>query len=48
MSWKNRTDIGVDVDADFRGGIGVVTFNHSDVDLFIKETDHVAQLIIDN
>ena len=48
MSWKNRTDIGADVvDADYRGEIGVVTFNHSDVDLFIKETDHVAQLIIE-
>ena len=48
MSWKNRTDIGAGViDADYRGEIGVVTFNYSDVDLFIKETDHVAQLIIE-
>ena len=49
MSWKNRTDIGAGViDADYRGEIGVVTFNHSDVDLCIKETDHVTQLIIEN
>ena len=48
MSWKNNTDIGAGViDADYRGEIGVVTFSHSDVDLFIKETDHVAQLIIE-
>ena len=44
MSWKNCTDIGAGViDADYRGEIGVVTFNHSDVDLFIKEKDRVAQ-----
>ena len=44
MSWKNCTDIGAGViDADYRGEIGVVMFNHSDVDLFIKEKDRVAQ-----
>ena len=49
MSWKNRTDIGAGViDSDYREEIVVVTFNHSDVDLCIKETDYVAQLIIEN
>ena len=44
MSWKNCTDIGAGViDADYRGEIGVVMFNHSNVDLFIKEKDLVAQ-----
>ena len=48
MSWKNHTDIGDGViDADYRGEIGIVMFNHSDVDLFIKEKDRVAQLIIE-
>ena len=48
MSWKKHTDIGAGViDADYRGTIGVVMFNHSSIDLNIEKGDRVAQLIIE-
>ena len=48
MSWKNHTDIGAGViDSDYRGNIGVVMFNHSNVKLNIKRGDRVAQLILE-
>ena len=35
------------IDADYRGPLGVVLFNHSDVDFLIERGDRVAQLIIE-
>lgn len=35
------------IDADYRGSVGVILFNHSDVDFEIKEGDRIAQLIIE-
>jgi dUTP pyrophosphatase len=48
MAWKKHTDIGAGViDADYRGPIGVVMFNHADEDLQIETGDRVAQLVIE-
>ena len=48
MSWKKHTDIGAGViDADYRGTIGFVMFNHSSVDINIEKGDRIAQLIIE-
>jgi dUTP pyrophosphatase len=34
LAWKNHIDVGAGVvDADYRGNVGVVLFNHSDTDL---------------
>ena len=47
MAMKH-TDIGAGViDSDYRGEIGIVLFNHSDIDLCIKVHDRVAQLILE-
>ena len=34
------------IDADYRGPVGVILFNHSDVDIEVKVGDRIAQLII--
>jgi dUTP pyrophosphatase len=48
LAWKNFIDIGAGViDEDFRGNVGVILFNHSDVDFHIKAGDRVAQLILE-
>lgn len=48
MAWKKHTDIGAGViDADYRGPVGVVMFNHSYEDLQIEVGDRVAQLVIE-
>ena len=48
MAWKKHTDIGAGViDADYRGPVGVVMFNHSEEDLKIEVADRVAQLVIE-
>ena len=48
FSWKKHTDIGAGViDADYRGNVGVVIFNHSDEDISVSQGDRVAQLIIE-
>ena len=48
IAWKKHTDIGAGViDADYRGPVGVVMFNHSDEDLQIEVGDRVAQLVIE-
>nr|GME21231.1 deoxyuridine 5'-triphosphate nucleotidohydrolase [Ipomoea batatas] len=36
------------IDADYRGAVGVILFNHSDVDFEVKVGDRIAQLIIQN
>nr|CAD1828166.1 unnamed protein product [Ananas comosus var. bracteatus] len=35
------------VDADYRGPVGVLLFNHSDLDFQVKAGDRIAQLIIE-
>ncbi|CAA0813331.1 Deoxyuridine 5-triphosphate nucleotidohydrolase [Striga hermonthica] len=47
LAWKHSIDVGAGViDADYRGPVGVVLFNHSDVDFEVKPGDRIAQLII--
>ncbi|XP_027094271.1 deoxyuridine 5'-triphosphate nucleotidohydrolase [Coffea arabica] len=47
LTWKNSIDVGAGViDADYRGPVGVILFNHSDVDFEVKPGDRIAQLII--
>jgi dUTP pyrophosphatase len=45
---KKKTDIGAGViDADYRGKIGVIIFNHSDVDIKVSKGDRIAQIIFE-
>ncbi|XP_066594981.1 uncharacterized protein dUTPase [Prorops nasuta] len=46
LAWKNHLDVGAGViDADYRGNVGVVLFNHSNQDFQVKRGDRIAQLI---
>merc|ERR1719334_2098464 len=46
LAWKNHIDIGAGVvDEDYRGNLGVVMFNHADVDFKIVAGDRIAQLV---
>ncbi|KAJ6739563.1 DEOXYURIDINE 5'-TRIPHOSPHATE NUCLEOTIDOHYDROLASE [Salix koriyanagi] len=48
LTWKHSIDVGAGViDADYRGPVGVILFNHSDVDFEIKVGDRIAQLIVE-
>ncbi|KAL8171997.1 hypothetical protein V2J09_023801 [Rumex salicifolius] len=48
MAWKHSIDVGAGViDADYRGPVGVILFNHSDVEFEVKAGDRIAQLIIE-
>ncbi|KAG7673563.1 hypothetical protein Ndes2526B_g02988 [Nannochloris sp. 'desiccata'] len=48
LAVKNFIDVGAGVvDEDYRGNVGVVLFNHSDVDFEVKKGDRVAQLILE-
>ncbi|XP_010539067.1 PREDICTED: deoxyuridine 5'-triphosphate nucleotidohydrolase [Tarenaya hassleriana] len=48
LAWKHSIDVGAGViDADYRGPVGVILFNHSDVDFEVKSGDRIAQLIIE-
>ncbi|KAI5820509.1 deoxyuridine 5'-triphosphate nucleotidohydrolase [Pyronema omphalodes] len=48
LAAKNFIDVGAGViDADYRGQVKVLLFNHSDVDFEVKEGDRVAQLILE-
>lgn len=48
MAWKHSIDVGAGViDADYRGPVGVILFNYSDVDFEVKAGDRIAQLIIE-
>lgn len=48
LAWKNSIDVGAGViDADYRGPVGVILFNHSDSDFTIKAGDRIAQLILE-
>ncbi|KAB5569881.1 hypothetical protein DKX38_003674 [Salix brachista] len=47
LTWKHSIDVGGGViDADYRGPVGVILFNHSDVDFEVKVGDRIAQIII--
>lgn len=46
MAVKNFIDVGAGVvDEDYRGNLGVVLFNHSEVDFDVKKGDRIAQFI---
>ncbi|XP_050366226.1 deoxyuridine 5'-triphosphate nucleotidohydrolase [Argentina anserina] len=48
LAWKHSIDVGAGViDADYRGPVGVILFNHSDVEFEVKAGDRIAQLIIE-
>ncbi|PKA61940.1 Deoxyuridine 5'-triphosphate nucleotidohydrolase [Apostasia shenzhenica] len=48
LAWKHSIDVGAGViDADYRGPVGVVLFNHSDVDFEVNSGDRIAQLILE-
>eukprot|EP00252_Welwitschia_mirabilis_P004513 TRINITY_DN1484_c0_g1_i1.p1 TRINITY_DN1484_c0_g1~~TRINITY_DN1484_c0_g1_i1.p1 ORF type:complete len:209 (-),score=15.97 TRINITY_DN1484_c0_g1_i1:84-710(-) len=48
LAWKHSIDVGAGViDADYRGPVGVILFNHSDKDFEIKVGDRIAQLILE-
>ncbi|KAI3825572.1 hypothetical protein L1987_07063 [Smallanthus sonchifolius] len=48
LAWKHSIDVGAGViDADYRGPVGVILFNYSDVDFEVKAGDRIAQLIIE-
>jgi dUTP pyrophosphatase len=48
LAAKNFIDTGAGViDADYRGQVKVLLFNHSDVDFVVKEHDRVAQLVLE-
>lgn len=48
LAWKNSIDVGAGViDADYRGPVGVILFNHADSDFAIKAGDRIAQLILE-
>ncbi|KOC66474.1 Deoxyuridine 5'-triphosphate nucleotidohydrolase [Habropoda laboriosa] len=46
LAWKNFINIGAGViDADYRGNVGIVLYNHGNEDFKISAGDRVAQLI---
>eukprot|EP00298_Acanthocystis_sp_HF-20_P028833 c767_g1_i1.p1 GENE.c767_g1_i1~~c767_g1_i1.p1 ORF type:complete len:143 (-),score=79.09 c767_g1_i1:28-456(-) len=48
LALKKKIDCGAGViDADYRGNVGVVLFNHSDDEFVVKQGDRIAQLIIE-
>ena len=47
LAWKKHIDVGAGVvDADYRGNVGVILFNHGDEDFAVGVGDRVAQLIL--
>ena len=48
LALKKFIDVGAGVvDADYRGEVGVVLFNHGDQDFEVKMGDRIAQLILE-
>ncbi|KAK0618282.1 deoxyuridine 5'-triphosphate nucleotidohydrolase [Bombardia bombarda] len=48
LASKNFIDTGAGViDADYRGQVKVLLFNHSDVDFAVREGDRIAQLVLE-
>ncbi|KAI4998708.1 hypothetical protein ZWY2020_054050 [Hordeum vulgare] len=47
LALKHSIDVGAGViDADYRGPVGVVLFNHSEADFAVKPGDRIAQMIV--
>eukprot|EP00746_Dinoflagellata_sp_MGD_P161403 gnl/MRDRNA2_/MRDRNA2_88525_c0_seq1.p1 gnl/MRDRNA2_/MRDRNA2_88525_c0~~gnl/MRDRNA2_/MRDRNA2_88525_c0_seq1.p1 ORF type:complete len:176 (-),score=46.17 gnl/MRDRNA2_/MRDRNA2_88525_c0_seq1:225-752(-) len=47
LAWKHHLDCGAGViDADYRGDVGVVLFNHAGTDFQVEKGMRIAQLII--
>lgn len=47
LALKYGLDVGGGIiDSDFRGGIGVILFNHTDCPYYVKKHDKIAQIII--
>uniref|UniRef100_A0A7S3JS76 Deoxyuridine 5'-triphosphate nucleotidohydrolase n=1 Tax=Aureoumbra lagunensis TaxID=44058 RepID=A0A7S3JS76_9STRA len=48
LAWKKFIDVGAGVvDADYRGNVGVILFNHSDEPFLVSPGDRIAQLILE-
>ncbi|KAG6750260.1 hypothetical protein POTOM_047357 [Populus tomentosa] len=48
LAWKHSIDVGASIiDANYRGHVGVILFNYSDVDFEVKVGDRIAQLILE-
>ena len=48
LAWKNMIDTGAGViDADYRGEVKVLLFNHEQNDFVVKRGDRVAQFILE-
>ncbi|CAN6298320.1 unnamed protein product [Urochloa humidicola] len=48
LALKHSIDVGAGVvDADYRGPVGVILFNHSEVGFAVKPGDRIAQMIIE-
>lgn len=48
LASKNFIDTGAGViDADYRGEVKVLLFNHSEVDFEVKKGDRIAQLVLE-
>ena len=48
LALKNGIDVGAGVvDFDYRGNVGVILFNFSDIDFEVKRGDRIAQLIVE-
>uniref|UniRef100_A0A0A8ZTR6 Deoxyuridine 5'-triphosphate nucleotidohydrolase n=1 Tax=Arundo donax TaxID=35708 RepID=A0A0A8ZTR6_ARUDO len=48
LALKHSIDVGAGVvDADYRGPVGVILFNHSDADFDVRPGDRIAQLIVE-
>jgi len=46
LAWKNFIDVGAGViDADYRGPLGVILYNHGSEDFKVQPGDRIAQLI---
>ena len=46
LAWKNKIEVGAGViDANYRGNVGILLFNHGERDFKITAGDRVAQLI---
>ena len=50
LAWKKHIDVGAGViDADYRGNVGVVLFNHSKhEDFHVQIGDRIAQLVLES
>ena len=48
LTHKHGLDVGAGViDADYRGNVGVILFNHTDKDFKVNAGDRIAQLILE-